>query len=172
AMAKQSAKGETSVPDFVANFERRIPSLARSTDFLLAHGIAGIQLKDVLVRAVDPLCPLDSGRVELGGPAVQLSTQAAQILGMAAHELATNAVKHGAFATETGTLAIDWAVAGDTLALTWREHLSAFPARRSRRRGFGTTVLEHMVGRSLGATVTQTLHDDGIEWRFEFPRSA
>lgn len=172
AMAKQSAKGETSVPDFVANFERRIHSLARSTDLLLAHGIAGIQLKDVLVRQIDPLCPLDSGRVELGGPAVQLSTQAAQILGMAAHELATNAVKHGAFATETGTLEIDWAVAGDTLALMWREHLSTLPARRSRRRGFGTTVLEHMVGRSLGATVTQTLHDDGIEWRFEFPRSA
>jgi two-component sensor histidine kinase len=167
AMAKQSAKGESSVPAFVSSFERRIHSLARSTDLLLAHGISGIQLKDVLIRQIDPLCPLDSGRVELRGPGLSLNTQAAQILGMAAHELATNAVKHGAFATETGTLEVVWSIAGDTLTLTWRERLAALPAKRSRRRGFGTTVLEHMVGRSLGATVAQTLHEDGIEWRFE-----
>src|SRR5690606_14635194 len=67
AMAKQSAKGVESVPEFVASFERRIHSLARSTDLLLARGIAGVGLADVLRQQVDPLCPLDSGRVTLSG---------------------------------------------------------------------------------------------------------
>lgn len=172
AMAKQSAKGVTSVPAFVAGFERRIHSLARSTDLLLAHGVAGIELRDVLIRQVDPLCPLESGRVQLEGPSQKLSTQAAQILGMAAHELATNAVKHGAFATETGSIEISWRTEAGLLTLTWRERMPAPPPQRARRRGFGTTVLEHMVGRSLGATVTQSFNDDGIEWRFLIPLSA
>src|SRR5690606_4883200 len=68
AMAKQSAKNADSVPEFVSGFEKRIHSLARSTDLLLAHGVSGVALREVLVRQIDPLCPLDSGRVAIEGP--------------------------------------------------------------------------------------------------------
>lgn len=44
--------------------------------------------------------------------------------------------------------------------------------RGPERRGFGTTVLENMVGRALGAEVRRTLHDDGIEWSFSVPVEA
>jgi two-component sensor histidine kinase len=171
AMAKQSAKGVDSVPEFVSGFERRIYSLARSTDLLLAHGIAGVDLREVLVRQIDPLCPLDSGRVTLAGPHLRLNTQAAQILGMAAHELATNAVKYGAFSNEIGRLEVTWEVAGEALRLVWRERVTQL-GERPERRGFGTTVLELMVGRSLGATVNRTLHQDGIEWEFVIPAAS
>lgn len=171
AMAKQSAKGVDSVPEFVSGFEKRIYSLARSTDLLLAHGIAGVDLREVLLRQIDPLCPLESGRVALTGPHLRLNIQAAQILGMAAHELATNAVKYGAFAGETGRLEVTWEVAGETLRLVWRERVLRL-GERPERRGFGTTVLELMVGRSLGATVNRTLHKDGIEWEFVIPTAS
>lgn len=171
AMAKQSARSADSVPEFVTGFERRIYSLARSTDLLLAHGPAGIAIRDVLVRQIDPLCPLDTGRVSLSGPPLNLNTQSAQILGMASHELATNAVKYGAFAGDSGRLEVSWGVVGDSLSLVWRERQVIFPTLPGRR-GFGTTVLETMVGRSLGATVEQTLHPDGIEWRFAIPLAA
>src|SRR5690606_3684801 len=117
AMATQSAKGAESVPDFVAGFERRIYSLARSTDLHLAHGPAGIDIREVLLRQVDPICPIETGRVAINGPKLLLNTQAAQLLGMAAHELATNALKHGAFATENGRIDISWDVFGDKLEL-------------------------------------------------------
>jgi two-component sensor histidine kinase len=168
AMAKQSAKGVESVPEYVAGFERRIYSLARSTDLLLAHGISGVALREVLVRQIDPLCPLDSGRVTLAGPHLTLNTQAAQILGMAGHEMATNAAKFGAFSTDKGMLSVTWSVVGDNLKLVWREHVMSLQ-ERPERRGFGTTVIETMVGRSLGATVNRTLHPDGIEWEFVIP---
>jgi two-component sensor histidine kinase len=168
AMAKQSAKGAESVPEFVSSFERRIYGLARSTDLLLAHGIAGVDFRDVIARQVDPLCPLDSGRVRMGGPSLKINVPSAQILGMAAHELATNAVKYGAFASSTGRIEISWTIAVDRLNFTWRER-DAPPAGEPLRRGFGTVVLETMVGRSLGAEVDHVRHEDGIEWRFSVP---
>src|SRR5690606_23880485 len=130
--------------------ERRIYSLARSTDLLLAHGPAGIDIREVLLRQVDPICPIETGRVAINGPKLLLNTQAAQLLGMAAHELATNALKHGAFATENGRIDISWDVFGDKLELFWREH-GGKAYKQFDRRGFGTIVLETMVGRTLGA---------------------
>lgn len=171
AMAKQTAKHADSVPEFVASFEKRIFGLARSTDLLLAHGIAGVEMRDLLAHQIDAFCPVDGGRVELAGPSLRLNTQAAQILGMAAHELATNAVKYGAFASDTGTLRVTWRLEQERLILVWRETVQRMPERTDRR-GFGTTVLESMVGRSLGATVTSTFHADGVEWTFDIPASA
>jgi len=171
AMAKQTARGADSVPEFVASFEKRIFGLARSTDLLLANGIAGVDLEELLTHQINPFCPLDGERVDLSGPPLRLNTQSAQILGMAAHELATNAAKYGAFSNEQGQLALHWTIAGDTLVLVWREHVEGL-VERPERRGFGTTVLENMVGSALGAEVTRTRHADGIEWTFTIPLAA
>src|SRR6185312_756300 len=59
AMAKQTARGADSVPEFVASFEKRIFGLARSTDLLLANGVAGVDLRELMVNQLDPFCPLD-----------------------------------------------------------------------------------------------------------------
>ncbi|HVW92505.1 MAG TPA: sensor histidine kinase [Devosia sp.] len=171
AMAKQTARGADSVPEFVASFEKRIFGLARSTDLLLANGVAGVDLEELLTQQIDPFCALDGERVEIGGPPLRLNTQAAQILGMAAHELATNAAKYGAFVGDDGRLRVNWEKKGGVLSFSWREHVAAL-GQRPERRGFGTTVLESMVGTSLGAEVRRTLHEDGIEWDFEIPLEA
>lgn len=168
AMAKQTARGADTVPEFVANFERRIFGLARSTDLLLAHGVAGVDLKELLVSQIDPFCPVDGDRVVVDGPALRLNAQAAQILGMAAHELATNAVKYGAFARDGGRLEVSWKRIGNAVAFVWHESGSG-PGTGTARRGFGTTVLENMVGRSLNAEVERIVHERGIEWRFTIP---
>jgi len=171
AMAKQTARGADSVPEFVASFEKRIFGLARSTDLLLANGVAGVDLEELLTHQINPFCPLEGERVELSGPPLRLNTQAAQILGMAAHELATNAAKYGAFSNEEGQLKLHWSIGADTLSLNWRETVEALPDRPERR-GFGTTVLENMVGSALDARVVRTRHADGIEWNFEIPLAA
>ena len=152
AMAKQTARGADSVPEFVQSFERRIFGLARSTDLLLANGVVGVDLRELLVGQLDPFRPEDEARLTLDGPPTRLNIQAAQILGMAAHELATNAVKYGAFQKDGGSLAVSWVRGPETLDLIWREQVRNF-AGPGERRGFGTTVLENMVGRSLGANV-------------------
>ena len=171
AMAKQTARGAETVPEFVQSFERRIFGLARSTDLLLANGVVGVDLKELLSGQLDPFRPEDESRMTLQGPPMRLNMQAAQILGMAAHELATNAVKYGAFQRDGGSLNVSWSRDAEALNFDWREHAKSFTAP-SERRGFGTTVLENMVGRSLGATVERIVHDDGLEWKFAIPVSA
>ena len=171
AMAKQTAKGADSVPEFVQSFEKRIFGLARSTDLLLANGVIGVDLEELLNRQIDPFCPVDGKRVTLSGPSMRLNMQSAQIIGMAAHELATNAVKYGAFSTDAGSLRVAWTRTPERVQFLWRELVPSLP-HRAERRGFGTTVLENMVGRALGADVTRTLHEDGIEWSFSIPNEA
>ena len=172
AMAKQTARGVESVPEFVQSFEKRIFGLARSTDLLLANGVVGVDLRELINGQLDPFGPEDESRLTLEGPPVRLNIQAAQILGMASHELATNAVKYGAFRRDGGKLAIAWEIRGENLHFDWRETVVPPFAPPSDRRGFGTTVLESMVGRSLGAKVERIVHDDGLEWVFDIPTSA
>ncbi|MFP9135622.1 sensor histidine kinase [Devosia sp. XGJD_8] len=171
AMAKQTARGAEDVQSYVQAFERRILGLARSTDLLLAHGRAGVLLGEIMESQIAAFSPPDPARVSLSGPTVRLNAQAAQIMGMAAHELSTNAVKYGAFAGDSGTLTVRWRIVDDKLDFDWRETVpQRLPA--TERSGFGTTVLKSMVGRALGAEVERICHDDGIEWRFSIPLAA
>ncbi|MGV8832684.1 MAG: sensor histidine kinase [Devosia sp.] len=171
AMARQTARGAEDVPSYVQSFERRILGLARSTDLLLTHGRAGVALRELVEIQIAPFSPPDSGRITIGGPKVRLNMQAAQILGMAVHELSTNAVKYGAFGEGGGTLAVSWTVADDQLNLVWRETVPKALVD-SERVGFGTTVLKSMVGHSLGAGVERMVHKNGMEWCFTIPFEA
>lgn len=171
AMAKQTARGADDVASYVQGFEKRIMGLARSTDLLLAHGRAGVVLSELVEHQLEPFCPEDRARQTNSGPVQRLNTQSAQTLGMALHELSTNAVKYGAFAGDSGRLDVSWTIADEHLNLIWLE--SGAPlAPKSERVGFGTTVLKSMVARSLRAEVERICNDDGIEWRFSIPLSA
>ncbi len=174
AVAKQSAQGSRSLEDFDRAFQSRLQGLARSTELMVDRAEAGIGLRALVEAQLEPFRPPDAGRVAIEGPACGLSVNAAQMLGMVFHELATNASKYGAFAGSGGRLELAWRVEGDRLRLIWREQgvEHAGTAGRpggERSGGFGTMVIERMLGQSLGAEVVRDLHDDGIEWRFAIP---
>ncbi len=171
AMAKQTSRGATDVPTYVQALERRIMGLARSTDLLLAHGRAGVSLRELIDLQLAPFRPQDEKRVEIVGPDIRINPQGAQILGMALHELAVNATQYGAFADERGTLTFGWIERDGELAVRWRETLSR-PMKASERAGFGTTVLRAMVGGALGAQVERQEHVDGVEWTIDIPMTA
>lgn len=169
AMAKQTARGADNVEKFVENFQNRLFGLARSTDLLLAHGTQGIGLRDLFRTQIDPFRPEDPARVVKTGVNVYLNVQAAQVMGMAAHELATNASKYGAFSRDGGKLTVNWNRAGGgRLHLVWREYVPDFTPPPERK-GFGTVVLETMVAGALKADVERKVHADGIEWVFSIP---
>ena len=169
AMAKQTARGAADVEKFVENFQNRLYGLARSTDLLLTQGTQGIGLRDLFRTQIDPFRPEDPSRVVKTGVNVYLNVQAAQVLGMAAHELATNASKYGAFSRDGGKLTVNWNRAGgDRLQLVWRETVPGFTPPADHK-GFVTVVLQTMVAGALKADVERTVHEDGIEWTFSIP---
>jgi two-component sensor histidine kinase len=94
---------------------------------------------------------------------VRLSPKAVQNLGLAFHELATNAVKYGALSSPSGSVDVSWEETGEGLALVWKER-GGPPVAQPTRAGFGRVVSEQMLGAALGANVSTIFATDGLEW--------
>ncbi|MGJ7040733.1 sensor histidine kinase [Shinella sp. BE166] len=171
AMLNQSAAGADNASDFADTFRKRVAGLARSTDLMIANATQGVNLAELAKNQLKPFTPDDTTRVRIAGPAVLLDPQASQTLGMALHELSTNATKYGALANETGVVSLSWVTSGDDLNLVWRESRATIDkdAIAASRKGFGSVVLERMLGMALDAKLDFIVHDDGIEWRVTIP---
>jgi two-component system CheB/CheR fusion protein len=111
-----------------------------------------------LVRAqLAPFIGTEQARLEIDGPAVSVAAEVVQTLGLALHELATNASKHGALSVPEGKILLRWEFNGggsipECFRPEWRE-LGGPTVKPTERRGFGRFVTDHMVTRSLHATV-------------------
>ncbi|GLR50311.1 sensor histidine kinase [Shinella yambaruensis] len=171
AMLNQSAAAAENASDFAETFRRRVAGLARSTDLMIANATQGVNLMELAKNQLKPFTPDDAGRVRIAGPSVLLDPQASQTLGMALHELSTNATKYGALANETGVISLSWVTSGANLNLIWRESRATIDrqAIAASRKGFGSVVLERMLGMALDAKLDFIVHDDGIEWRVTIP---
>ena len=79
---------------------------------------------------------------------------AAQPIAMVAHELATNAAKHGALSRPGGRVAVSWRLAGGALRLRWEESGGPEVAGPPARRGFGSRMIEANIRGQLGGAVS------------------
>lgn len=173
SMLNQSVHSAESVGDFAESFRKRIAGLARSTDLMIANAAQGVDFRELAQNQLQPFTPDDPKRVVLSGPALRLDTESAQTLGMALHELATNATKYGALANTSGVVKLSWSLSDEGIAIRWREEGADIEAPTTpSRKGFGTLVLERMLGMALKAELERIMHPDGIEWRINIPRNA
>ncbi len=172
SMLNQSLNAAENPADFADAFRKRITGLARSTDLMIANAAQGVDLRELAQNQLQPFIPDDPSRVRLYGPAVRLDTQVSQTLGMALHELATNATKYGALANGKGVVALDWSLTSTHLLIDWKESGADISPETlsSVRKGFGTMVLERMLGMALDAKLERDMRKDGIEWRVTIPR--
>ncbi len=171
AVARETRHGKAP-DDFLEAFGQRVVALARSHDLLVTGDWQGTSFRELVIHHLEPFGAV--GRSEIDGPDLSISSFAAQYLGMAFHELATNAAKHGALSTKTGKIRIGWQVCSKDgmLRLNWSESGSAPPERRDGATGFGTKVLRQLVPAALSGESTLTLLPDGLMWTLTSPWSA
>jgi PAS domain S-box-containing protein len=169
ALARRSSPGEEG---FIARFEDRLRSLALNQDILVRRAWREVPL-DELVRLQLAFVHDAPGALRMDGPALSLAPRAAEIIGKALHELATNYLKHGALSADGGSVDIGWSHRpdGTGLMLWWRES-GGPPVVAPERRGFGSTLIRDVPRHSLGAQVSLDFNADGVCWELICDSSA
>ncbi|MDP3550323.1 MAG: PAS domain S-box protein [Novosphingobium sp.] len=160
ALARRSGGND---PEFLQRFESRLSSLAANQDLLVRRGWSTIQMRELADAQMAILAPESRAQVQIAGGLMTLSPRAAEIIGMALHELATNAMKYGALSTPAGTVFLSWQERDDHFCMEWREIGGPTP-REPERHGFGTTLIRHIPARSLQADVTLDYAPAGVHW--------
>jgi PAS domain S-box-containing protein len=171
ALAHQTADS-TDTKAFAKRLSQRVAGLAASNSLLISGKWQGVELATLVRSQLAPFVVDLDRRVALAGPSLRLMPAAAEAVGMTLHELATNAVKHGALAAGDGTIRVDWSVeerAGDAaFSIAWLEE-GGPPVAKPRRSGFGRTVIERMIAQALGGAATLDFAPGGVAWRFTCP---
>lgn len=164
AVSRQTAR-ETSGEAFADRLSERLQSLSTSQSLLIEGGWVSVCLHELIRRQLSFLGELAEHRLKVTGSDMRLKPQAVQGLGMAFHELATNAVKYGAYANDTGVVAITWQIDGSKdepqFSLNWTEK-NGLPVSEPERSGFGRTVIERMTAGAISGEVKMTFDPDGI----------
>ncbi len=153
-----------------AAFEARLLALARSHDVLTREGWTGVELGELVALA---LAPHGTGggtpRHVALGPPLRVPPRFAVPLGVALHELATNAARHGALTQPGGRVEVSWLVEPSKqegippmLRLRWAESGGPPVPGPPAARGFGTRLLERGLARELGGTVQLFFHPEGV----------
>jgi PAS domain S-box-containing protein len=158
--------------DFVQRFGERLQGLSASHDLLVRNTWRGVGLAELILSQLSHFRDLIGQRIMLDGPALHLKASAAQSLGMALHELATNAGKYGSLTGGKGRLDISWRLAERNgaliLSILWQES-GGPPVKTPRRRGFGTLLVTDVTRAALEAEITLELQPEGLIWRLEAP---
>jgi PAS domain S-box-containing protein len=158
--------------DFIRRINDRLQALATNQDLLIENSWRGADLEALVRFQLAQVERLPAGRVTVEGESMFLVPTAAQAIGMALHELATNAVKFGALSGDRGTVAVSWRIevldSEQKLAFYWRE-TGGPEVAAPEYAGFGTTILERITGQSLSGRVTTTYARSGLAWELRAP---
>ncbi|MGA7327963.1 MAG: HWE histidine kinase domain-containing protein [Rhodomicrobium sp.] len=155
--------------DFMGCFVERIQALAASQDLLVRNAWKGVDLEELARSQLAHFKDLIGTRIELAGPPLLVSASAAQTIGMALHELATNAGKYGALINGDGEVKIEWGLEhthrGEALfTMSWSE-LGGPPVTAPGHSGFGSSVLSHLAEQSLDAKIDLRFDVRGLSWQ-------
>lgn len=177
SVASQTERTAATPAEFRTAFSARLQALARAHDMLAQRGWEGASLREVLGRTLDAAHgPNAAARITLDGPDILMPPNSAVTANLAFHELATNAVRHGALSVPEGRLEVVWklerpaAGAPPIVDIVWREH-GGPPVRAPAHRGFGSRLLEQGVTREFGGEVRLDFRPEGMECRMRLPLS-
>ena len=169
SMMRETGKRAGSLEEFDHIVRERVMALSRSHDLLISGNWVGATLSDLVFAQLEAFSSKDVLVVD--GPSILLSPTAVQYLGMAFHELATNAAKYGALSKSDGRVEVTWQTTKDArLQLKWRELNCEAVAPTSR--GFGSTVLERIAPAAVSGTGRIGFEEGCFTWTLDAPIKA
>ena len=154
--------------------ESRLSALSRSHDLLSSENWQSVSLLDLLNDALAPFEVADgrAQRIHISGDLIRFPPQSALALGIAFNELATNAVKYGAFSNDKGSLLVNWRIqttpTGKRLLLNWQEKDGPLVVPPNHK-GFGSRVIEKGLGQELQGTVRLEYPPEGLHCTMDIP---
>lgn len=168
ALFSQTARTSKNIPDLTTKYQARVLAMANAHRLITEGGWQSIPLMDLLHAVLGPY--LD--RISLKGPNIDLEPDPVFSLNAALHELAANAIKHGSLSRSKGQLDLHWSVErtarGMTLIMDWNER-NGPPARRPRKSGFGTRLIDLVIQRQLNGEVIRTFSSHGLSVKMLVP---
>jgi PAS domain S-box-containing protein len=170
SIAEQSFSREQPVEHACQAFRERIRALGRTHERLAEASWSGVSFEAILLDELAPYRRADGRNIYISGPLVKLTPKQALTLGMAIHELTTNAAKYGALSTDQGNVHVDWRVDPEhrKIIIRWTE--GGGPAMRSpRRSGFGRLLLERAVTADLRGDVRLDFAAEGLRCDIAVP---
>ena len=171
-LSAETRRRSASLEEFAEAFEGRLDALATAQNLLTRHNVERVDLEELVREEILTHTGGRQDRVAVSGPEILLSAKAAQALGLAVHELATNAVKHGALAVDGGRIDLAWNIepAGDgrALRIDWVESGIALPETPGER-GFGSELIEEGVPYMLGGSARLQVSPEGLRCTIAVP---
>lgn len=166
SLVSLSAAGSETAKELESAVQTRLAGLSERHRLLLREGWRDAGLDTLISGELRPYAAPGGGNLELQGPEVRITPRAATALGMALHELATNAAKYGALCDPDGKLTVRWKLTGGDdqdrqLEIEWQERAKS-QEPRPERTGFGTRLIDGTIRRQLGGSIERSLRDEGL----------
>ncbi len=174
AIARLSSSNATSIDTFASALDGRIHAMSAAHDLLRQSSWTGVDLHKLVAGALEPFRSRTDNDIVIEGERVRLTSKFAQSMALVLHELATNAVKHGALSTSGGKVSVDWSRVttpdGEKIKFAWKER-GGPPCAKPIRKGFGLTVIRS-ASSECGGQANMDLSTEGFEFSFEGDLSA
>ena len=175
SVAMQTAHHSDGIENFLQKFRGRLHALSSTQDLVTESEWRGTLFQSLVVAQLARVGQTARDAIKITGDNPLLGPNAALHVGLAIHELATNAVVHGALSAEgEGSVAIAAKVEMTTgrpaqLIVEWHEHGVWSPPVANAPPRFGTMVLERIVPLSVGGSARYEVGPGRVSYRLSIP---
>jgi PAS domain S-box-containing protein len=175
ALARQTMKSSRSQAEFAQEYESRLGALSRVQALVARSANQPIEIRQLVESELEAHghTERNADKLKIDGPEALVPAVSAQLLALAIHELATNAVKHGALGQPSGRVMIHWDIKHEgeqpRARLEWRESGVAMPEGGPTRRGYGRELIERALAYQLGAKTKLEFKRDGVRCEIAVP---
>lgn len=172
-VVSDSARTAQSVEDYAAHLDGRIAATGRALNAAVTADQVSFDFESLLRDELTLQAAREDEDYKVDGPDVDLTPRAVEPLVLALHELATNAVKFGAFSQKNGFLSVSWKrearPGGDWFVMEWHEQGVTVPATPPPHEGFGLSFIRHRLAKEANGETSFEFRPGGVHVTLAFP---